>query len=602
MKKNKSLKYFQIGLLAILVISIIPSVMAYSNLVTGGHSKSKKTDIAFVGSSDSISEAMDFLKQNYKKDVKLIKVKDAEKIHENIKILIALQSEFVKIQSDQYYHEIYNRIKSGLLSVLLLEENAITIVETEKENYEMSVNLDSHEETSNLFSTETETVKFQYHIQAEYQKDGVEVTERYEAIYYDSYIDRIKQYLDEMIDNVEEAFNNDLKIAADGDWIKKKELIGSKDYGKFEVYTRFEIYKCAYTDVVLGKDYYRIDSYVHHYVKTFAWEAGHVGPWIGKREIYADADAYNQELYLYEPTGTVGTTTVGYSVSIILTVSQNPSVGMIVGYSKSWSQPQVTITDTSSMINNYAKWTESFSGPDYFWWPIMDWCTKPCTVSRSSFYSQPSLVVRVPTGEGLMLPKLQATYKTYEDHDFWCFIVVIVWTRTITTYNAYTTWSNVFVDKSPPPPPPPPPPGGGCPILSVYDGEQYAEEGLLDIHAFEDVTTNHILTTTPQSVNGKYLLRLTEHDKTFSHIDQVRLLVTLNNGKKILLPLLSAMHSTNGDVTSKLLLNDDVRAECYGADHTNGESESIDLEFLVLKENKIQELTFLIEGYNYIIK
>lgn len=600
MNKNKSVKLYLIWLIAILVISSISAVIAYSNLGIFGDLQSKrkldeKINIAYIGSSQSIFESIHFLKENYGKDIELIKVKDAEKIDENIKILIALQSEFVIIQSYQSYDEIYNRIKSGLLSVLLLEENAITIIEVKKENFNMTLNLDSKEETSNLISTETEIIKFQYHIQAEYQKNGVEITERYEAKYYDSYINRIKQYIIEMIENAEEASKYVPKTAAAGDWIKKKELIGSKDYGDFEIYTRFEIYKCAYTDVVTDKEYYRIDSYVHHYVKSFAWTPGHVGPWIGQRIIYADANYDDQELYIYKPTGTIGTSTVSYSVSFV--VNTAPSASVRVGYSHSWSQPEVTIKDTSSMINNHAKWTESFNGPDYFWWAHMDWCVKPCLVSRSSFYSQPSLVVRVPTGDGLKMPKLQATYKTYEDRNFFLLFGLLFFTRTITSYYTYTTWTSVLVDRTNGGGG-----GGGCPILSVYDGEHYVEEGLLDIHAYEDVITNHILTTTPQSVDGKYLLRLKEHNKTISHIDQVRLLATLKNGKKVLLPLLSATHSTNGDITSALLLNDDIRVNSYGANHNGGESESIYLEFLVPKQYEIQDFTFLIEGYNIIVK
>lgn len=601
MNKNKSVKLYLICFIAILVIGSIPAVIVCSNLESFGDLQSsrkldKKINIAYIGSSQSIFESISFLKENYGKDVELIKVKDAEKIDENIKIFIALQSEFVIIQSYQSYDEIYNRIKSGLLSVLLLEENAVTIIEAKKENFNMTLNLDSKEETSNLISTETEIIKFQYHIQAEYQKNGVEITERYEAIYFDSYINRIKQYIIEMIENVEEASNYVPKTAADGDWIKKKELIGSKDYGDFEIYTRFEIYKCAYTDVVTGKEYYRIDSYVHHYVKSFTWNAGHVGPWIGQRIIYADANYDDQELYIYKPTGTIGTTTVAYSVSFI--VNTAPSASVIVGYSHSWSQPEVTIADTSSMINDYAMWIEAFRGPDYqLWWPIMDWCQKPCLVSRSAFYSLPSLVVRVPTGDGLKMPKLQATYKTCEDTNFFVLYFLLFFYRAVITYNEYTTWYNVLVDKSSGGGG-----GGGCPILSVYDGEHYIEEGLLDIHAYEDVITTHILTTTPQSVDGKYLLRLKEHDKTISHIDQVRLLATLENGKKVLLPLLSATHSTNGDITSALLLNDDIRVNTYGADHNGGESESIYLEFLVPKQYEIQDFTFLIEGYNMLVK
>lgn len=77
---------------------------------------------------------------------------------------------------------------------------------------------------------------------------------------------------------------------------------------------------------------------------------------------------------------------------------------------------------------------------------------------------------------------------------------------------------------------------------------------------------------------------------------------TDNRYKSSSVLVLSATHSTNGDITSALLLNDDIRVNTYGANHNGGESESIDLEFLVPNQYKIQDFTFLIEGYNAIVK
>ena len=145
---------------------------------------------------------------------------------------------------------------------------------------------------------------------------------------------------------------------------------------------------------------------------------------------------------------------------------------------------------------------------------------------------------------------------------------------------------------------------GGCPMLSVYDGTEYVEEGLLDIHNpdEEDVITSHNLTTTPESVEHRYLMRLTEHNQTHSHIDQVQLYATLNNETEIKLPLVSAVHSKDGDVLQELLLSDDVRADTLGADHNNGTSEYIDLKFVAPEGLEIEEFTFIIEGYNPIHK
>ncbi|TFG12292.1 MAG: hypothetical protein EU535_06345 [Promethearchaeota archaeon] len=146
--------------------------------------------------------------------------------------------------------------------------------------------------------------------------------------------------------------------------------------------------------------------------------------------------------------------------------------------------------------------------------------------------------------------------------------------------------------------------GGGCPILSVYDGSEYKEEGLLDIHDSDgnDVVYKHTLTTIPEEEYNRYLLKLTEHPKTISDIDQVKLLGLLPNGRKVRLPLLSAIHSTEGEVRSLVRFSDDHKATTLGADHNNGISQSIELEFLALKRLPFTDFIFVIEGNNAIVK
>jgi len=115
------------------------------------------------------------------------------------------------------------------------------------------------------------------------------------------------------------------------------------------------------------------------------------------------------------------------------------------------------------------------------------------------------------------------------------------------------------------------------------------------------VVASHVLNHTPEPVEHRYLMRLTEHEQTYSHIDQVQLFATLENGE-IELPLVSAIHSEDGDVKQELLLSDDVRADTLGADHNNGTSEYIDLCFVAPDGLEIETFTFIIEGHNPIFK
>jgi hypothetical protein len=147
--------------------------------------------------------------------------------------------------------------------------------------------------------------------------------------------------------------------------------------------------------------------------------------------------------------------------------------------------------------------------------------------------------------------------------------------------------------------------GGGCPFLQVWDGSEYVDEGLLNIHNTEgvDVTYEHVLMTVPTRVKGAYKFRLVEHPKTISHIDQVQLHAILEDGTVKDLPLRKAWHSEDGNVLNLLLKSDDRRVEEKGADHNGGTSQSIDLEFAALRPNaKAVAFIFTIEGNNMIIK
>lgn len=146
--------------------------------------------------------------------------------------------------------------------------------------------------------------------------------------------------------------------------------------------------------------------------------------------------------------------------------------------------------------------------------------------------------------------------------------------------------------------------GGGCPILYTFNGTRYIEEGLLDIHDINgiDRTYVHTLQITPYPLKNKIKLQLSEHPKTISDIDHVRLYGKLENGQWVSLHLQSAIHSTLGKVRSLLRKSDDLKVTTLGKEHNNGISETIDLEFILKGAKNFLEFIFIIEGNNMIIK
>lgn len=140
--------------------------------------------------------------------------------------------------------------------------------------------------------------------------------------------------------------------------------------------------------------------------------------------------------------------------------------------------------------------------------------------------------------------------------------------------------------------------GGGCPLLYVFNGDEYSYEGLLDIHNPDgvDVIQDHTLIATPEPVNNAYMFRLVEHPLTHSYIDQVKLFAILEDGKAIRLPLIFANHNRYGNVLPELLFSDDVKTDINA-------NEVINLKFRALPPvYEVVSFLFEIEGNNMVVK
>jgi hypothetical protein len=150
-----------------------------------------------------------------------------------------------------------------------------------------------------------------------------------------------------------------------------------------------------------------------------------------------------------------------------------------------------------------------------------------------------------------------------------------------------------------PPLPPPPNVGGGCPTLFVWDGVNYVDHGVIDIHkpSGEDIIRE--VAIQPEDVgmcHHKVKFRLREGYPGLRYsksvIDQVKLYIVDNKGKNHLCPLESAKHSVLENVLPLLLRSDDRKLQMLLL-------ETVDLTFVVpYKNNNIREFTFVIEGCN----
>ena len=139
--------------------------------------------------------------------------------------------------------------------------------------------------------------------------------------------------------------------------------------------------------------------------------------------------------------------------------------------------------------------------------------------------------------------------------------------------------------------------GGGCPTLFVWNGSDYNDFGVIDIHANEDVAREVSVPSESVGINNyKAQFRLREgwEGLTYSHseIDQVKLYALDSEGSRHVCPLIEATHSELGNVLPQLLLSDDWKCNIYLL-------ETIDLKFVVpCQTYLIQDFVFMIEGCN----
>jgi hypothetical protein len=144
--------------------------------------------------------------------------------------------------------------------------------------------------------------------------------------------------------------------------------------------------------------------------------------------------------------------------------------------------------------------------------------------------------------------------------------------------------------------------GGGpsepCPTLFVWNDTAWIDYGVIDIHnpTGEDVVREVQVSKEEVGVSSytvKFRLREGWPGLEFSEsvIDQVKLYAIIN-GNRYLCPLISATHSTQGNVWLRLILSDDYKTQMLLL-------ETIDLTFLMpYPTSQVQDYIFIIEGCN----
>ncbi len=181
------------------------------------------------------------------------------------------------------------------------------------------------------------------------------------------------------------------------------ERIGCDEEGKHVIITlTLTPYKIR--DLSGEKDWYVVQSQLHHeinidkpYEENFTLVGkGRVGWYMEDRELKLQTGRDDIKLLSYGPTGTInnGSQSLDLGAGLSGDVSTDgPGVGLgiDVGYNKTWSYTDITMTDQSSLSSGMAYWKEAFVCPrgNYMWWPIVDW---PANNSKNSFYSEPAAV------------------------------------------------------------------------------------------------------------------------------------------------------------------------------------------------------------------
>jgi hypothetical protein len=145
---------------------------------------------------------------------------------------------------------------------------------------------------------------------------------------------------------------------------------------------------------------------------------GEVGWYVQSRSLRIDrngAQASAYRLEEYGPTGTIGSGSVSISVGGSLSSSD---IGVSAGFSKTYNQQDVTIYDSSSPYDEYAKWDEDFTCPhgDYSLYPFHD---DPADASKGSFFSDRAVIFQTTDLRGGVNLKFTPRLDAYYDRLDW---------------------------------------------------------------------------------------------------------------------------------------------------------------------------------------
>jgi len=129
-----------------------------------------------------------------------------------------------------------------------------------------------------------------------------------------------------------------------------------------------------------------------------------------------------------------------------------------------------------------------------------------------------------------------------------------------------------------------------CPRLFVWNGSDYAEDFIFDLHGDSDVTMCRTIEQSLVPESDHYLLSLRELGDTTSYVDYVKLYAVDAEGVMHECHLALAVHSELGNVKQILQCNDDERI-------TLGPSQTIDFKFNMPEVENIDYFIFEIQGY-----
>jgi len=173
-------------------------------------------------------------------------------------------------------------------------------------------------------------------------------------------------------------------------------------------------------------------------INDYKQDTGRCGWFTDKMELKAKVhDTSGASLYEYMPTGTVGSTSTGFSIGGTLTTTQ---AGLTGAYSQSYIAPDASITDKSDYVKNTAEWDVSFKAPDYTWYP---WYSGPASVAQNSYETQPAFIAQVPKNQ---CATVSLSPKIYHEKDSLTFYLLVL---SVNKSRQYWTDSTIQVTVCP---------------------------------------------------------------------------------------------------------------------------------------------------------